>query len=162
MPEGTEHVRIAEMRVCRGTGVLAILGLGSCVGIFLRDPSASVGGCAHVMLPDSQAFPPHPSPSKFADKAVPALVEAMTQEGADPRRIEAKLAGGSNMFASTANPNLLPLGLRNVIAVREALKSAGIPLRNEDVGGLQGRSVYFHLPDGRLLIKRVHQADAWI
>jgi chemotaxis protein CheD len=156
------HVRIAEMKVLRGSGTLVILGLGSCVGLFLRDPEAKVGGCVHVMLPDSQAFSSKPSPGKFADTAVPALVSAMVKEGADPKRMESKLTGGSTMFASASNPNLLPLGLRNVMAVREALRLAKIPLKTEDIGGNQGRSVFFQMSDGKLLIKRVHQLDAWI
>jgi len=48
-----------------------------------------------------------------------------------------------------------------VIAVREALRVAGIKLQVEDVGGNQGRSVFFQVSDGRMLVKRVHQPDAW-
>jgi chemotaxis protein CheD len=114
------------------------------------------------MLPDSQAFSSRLIPAKFADTAVPALMETMMKDGADPDRLEAKLTGGANMFASSSNPNLLPLGLRNVIAVREALRLAGVSLKVEDIGGVQGRSVYFRVADGTVLIKRVHQPDAWI
>jgi chemotaxis protein CheD len=162
MPDDSIHVRIAEMKVLRGSGTLVILGLGSCVGLFLWDPVFKLGGCAHVILPDSQTFSYKPAPAKFADTAVPAVVDAMVKAGADPGRIESKLTGGATMFASASNPNLLPLGLRNVIAVREALRLAGVPLKAEDIGGTQGRSVYFQVSDGKLLVKRVHQLDAWI
>lgn len=162
MPEETRHVRISEMEVLRGDGTLVILGLGSCVGLFVRDPVLKVGGAVHVMLPDSLAFAHPKSPFRYADTALPPLVEALTRLGAEVGRLEAKLVGGSTMFASASNPNLLPLGLRNVIGVREALRTGGIPLRSEDVGGTQGRSVYYHVGDGRLLIKRVQQPDAWI
>jgi len=162
MPEEIHHVRISELMVLRGSGTLVILGLGSCVGLFLRDPLSKVAGCAHVMLPDSLAFSNRLIPAKFADTAVPSLVETMMKEGANPDRLEAKLAGGAAMFASASNPNLLPLGLRNVIAVREALRLAGVPLKVEDIGGVQGRSVYYRVSDGKLLIKRVHQPDTWV
>jgi chemotaxis protein CheD len=161
MPDENHHVRISEMKVLRGSGTLVILGLGSCVGLFVRDPETKVAGCAHVMLPDSQAFSTKPSPAKFADTAVPALVQVMIREGADIKRMEAKLTGGAAMFATASSPNLLPLGLRNVMGVREALRLIGIPLKVEDIGGLQGRTVYFQVGDGKLLVKRVHQPDAW-
>ena len=162
MPDVSHHVRISEMKVLRGSGPLVILGLGSCVGLFIWDPVAKIGGCAHVMLPDSQTFSNRLIPAKFADTAVPTLVEIMVKEGADPDRLESKLTGGAAMFASASNPNLLPLGLRNVIAVREALRLAGVPLKAEDVGGVQGRTVGFQVADGKVLIKRVQQPEAWI
>jgi chemotaxis protein CheD len=156
------YVRISEMKVLRGQGTFVILGLGSCIGLFLRDPIAKVGGCAHVMLPDSMVFAEKKGPSRYADTAVPALLSAMVKEGADAKRTEAKVIGGANMFISATNPDLLPLGLRNVIAVREALRLAEIPLVAEDVGGNHGRTAHFKVEDGLILIKRVQQPDAWL
>ena len=161
MPDDSLHVRISELKALRDTGTLTILGLGSCVGFSLYDPEKKAGGLAHVMLPSSLAFPIRGGPAKFADLALPALRDVLLKLGARPRGLVAKLTGGSTMFASASGANLLPLGLRNVMAVREAIRMSGIPLLVEDVGGTQGRSVYFHVEDGRMLVKRVHQPDAW-
>ena len=95
------------------------------------------------------------------EEQVPQPLVDQLKEGADLKRMEAKLAGGATMFASASSQNLLPLGLRNVMAVREALRLKGIPLKVEDIGGVQGRSVYFHVTDGKLLVKRVQQPDSW-
>jgi chemotaxis protein CheD len=73
--------------------------------------------------------------------------------------VRAKLAGGACMFASLMPVAGLAMGERNVLAVREALEHAGIPIVAQDVGGEHGRSVFFDTRDGRLLVKSVRQGD---
>ena len=46
-------VGMADLNVCKSPEGITTLGLGSCVGICIRDPVAKVGGLAHAMLPDS-------------------------------------------------------------------------------------------------------------
>ena len=46
-------VGMADVKTCISPDVITTLGLGSCVGIALRDPVTKIGGLAHVMLPDS-------------------------------------------------------------------------------------------------------------
>ena len=46
-------VGMADLKSCKSPDGVTTLGLGSCVGIAIRDPIAKVGGLAHVMLPDS-------------------------------------------------------------------------------------------------------------
>jgi chemotaxis receptor (MCP) glutamine deamidase CheD len=47
------------------------------------------------------------------------------------------------------------MGERNIVAARNALRTAGIPIAAEAVGGGSGRSVRFHLADGRVDIRVV-------
>ena len=46
-------VGMADLKVCKSPDSITTLGLGSCVGIALRDPVTKIGGLAHIMLPDS-------------------------------------------------------------------------------------------------------------
>ena len=46
-------VGMADWKVCSGQDGVTTLGLGSCVGIAIRDPATGIGGLAHIMLPDS-------------------------------------------------------------------------------------------------------------
>ncbi len=91
--------------------------------------------------------------------SVPLLVERLTALGAEPRRLVAKLAGGASMFAQLMTPGSVQMGERNIVAARDALRRAGIPLTREAVGGGAGRSVRFHVADGRVEIRSVG-ADA--
>lgn len=148
-------VRVADWTVDRGDAVIVTLGLGSCVAIMLHDPELRAGGMAHVLLPSTSLARDTTNKAKFPDTAVPLLVERLTALGADPRRLVAKLAGGASMFSQLVTQGTIQMGERNVLACRSALRTAAIPIVRESVGGERGRSVRFHLKDGRVEIRSV-------
>ena len=114
---------------------LVAIGLGSCIGLALVDRTANVAGLAHVVLPESQGK--GEPRAKFADLAVPDLIERVLVAGAVKRRLEAVLVGGARMFSVGAS---LDIGARNAEAVREALDKEGIRIRAEEIGGNRGRT----------------------
>lgn len=121
----------------------------------LYDKEKQIGAMAHVLLPSRSLARDASNPAKFPETAVPLLVQRMTQLGADPRRMAAKLAGGASMFAALMTPGTIQMGERNIVASRNALRDAAIPIVAEAVGGAQGRSVRFHLTDGSIEIRTV-------
>lgn len=155
-------VGVAEYAVAAGESTLVTSGLGSCVGIALADTDAGVAGLAHAMLPsvgDREAAAAtdggtdEPS-GKYVDTAVPGLLDEMADRGADPARIEARLAGGSAMFEfSSADGGV---GERNVAAAETALAERDIPIVARDVGGDHGRSLTLAVPTGSLSVRRAH------
>lgn len=148
-------MKVADWAAERGDGVLVTLGLGSCVAIMLHDPGTQAGAMAHVLLPSTSLARDITNRAKFPETAVPMLVERLIRLGADPRRLVAKLAGGASMFSALVTPGTLQMGDRNVLACRSALRAAAIPILREAVGGERGRSVRFHLQDGRVEIRSV-------
>ncbi len=148
-------VKVAEWAADRGEAVIVTLGLGSCVAIMLHDAQVCAGAMAHILLPSKSLARDTTNPAKFPETAVPLLVERLRQLGADPRRLIAKLAGGASMFAQLMTPGSVQMGERNIVAARDALRRAGIPLAREAVGGGAGRSVRFHVSDGRVEIRSV-------
>ena len=148
----TLRVKVADFAVGRnGDTVIATVGLGSCVAIALYDPVTRVGGLAHVLLPSESMTRDRTNQAKFPDGAVPLLLSEMRGLGSH-RGVAARLVGGASMFASLLPTGGVNIGERNVAASRAALAAAGVPLVGEDVGGDYGRSVYFHLADGRIEI----------
>ncbi len=147
-------VKVAEFAVAR-EGVLVTLGLGSCVAIMLHDPERGAGAMAHVLLPSISLARDITNPAKFPETAVPLLIQRLAALGADPRRLEAKLAGGATMFSQLVTPGTIQMGERNLLAARNALRAAAIPILREAVGGERGRSVRFHVQDGRVEIRSV-------
>ncbi len=143
-------VRVGDWGVDRDPGTLVALGLGSCVALMLYDPGARAGGMAHVLLPSATLVRDRSNPAKFPETAVPFLVGRLSTLGAEPRRLLAKLAGGASMFGQLMAPGTVHMGERNLVAARLALQAAGIPIVGEAVGGERGRTVRFHLADGRV------------
>ena len=148
-------VKVADWAARRGEEALVTLGLGSCVAIMLHDPQVGAGGMAHILLPSRSLARDTSNLAKFPETAVPFLIEKLTALGADPRRLVAKLAGGASMFAQLMMPGTVQMGERNLVASRNALRSAAIPIAGEAVGGAAGRSVRFYVTDGRVEIRSV-------
>ncbi len=152
-------VRVADLRAGPADSVLITLGLGSCVAILLHDPTARVGGLAHVLLPSRSLSRTGENPGRFPQTAIPALLEAMAALGAAPGRMVARLVGGAAMFAALAPSGSMQMGDRNLIASREVLRALAIPIVGEMVGGGTGRSVWFHVGEGRVVVRAVGQSE---
>ena len=148
------EVGIADLNTATGSEVLITRALGSCIGICLYDDLAHVAGLSHIMLPDSKTFAPEGRQKyKFADTAVPLLVQAMEQKGASRVRMRAKIAGGAQMFATVSSSPLSSIGERNVIAVKTALLRLHIPIIAEDTGKNYGRTQLLYAENGVMQIK---------
>lgn len=155
-----EMVGIGEVKALRGSpSVLVAYGLGSCVGVCLYDPLARVGGLAHVMLPSSGESLNNRSQTRFADTAVPRLLEEMTRLGASPRRVVAKIVGGAKMLTGPAFVLGFDIGARNVEAVKAALALSGVPLLASRVGGARGRTVTMHVGTGAVFVRAVGERE---
>jgi chemotaxis protein CheD len=148
-------VRVADLRCGLADDTLVTVGLGSCVAILLYDADARVGGMAHILLPSPALSRIDSNPAKFPQTAVPRLLELMAADGAQPRRITARLAGGASMFAALVPPGSIQMGERNLVASREVLNTHQVPLVGEAVGGDFGRTVRFRVCDGRVQISTV-------
>jgi chemotaxis protein CheD len=135
---------------CAPADILVSIGLGSCIGLALIDRRSAVAGLAHIMLPDSGAG--SGSAAKFADSAVPALVEAVVARGALRSRLESVLVGGASMFTLGAS-SALDVGARNEMAVREALAVRAIRIRAAATGGSRGRTIRVHVGTGTVIVK---------
>lgn len=148
-------VGMADLQSSLHPCVITTLGLGSCVGIALYDPTRKVAGLAHVMLPSSQQARNNANIAKFADTAIVKLIDDMVAMGASRTKIIAKLAGGAQMFSFNDASEMLRIGARNVAASKEILSTMKIPIIAEDTGGNYGRTIEIHSEDGKLLIKTI-------
>lgn len=148
-------VGMADLNVTISPGILTTLGLGSCVGICLYDPTKKIAGMAHIMLPDSKSIKNNSNKAKFADTAIHCLINEMIKMGANKYRLISKIAGGAQMFSFANKNDIMKIGERNVIAVKEILKNLSIPIKAEDTGGNYGRTIEFYSENGTLLVKTI-------
>ena len=149
------RVGIADLNTVFKPGRLITVGLGSCIGIAIYDKDANLGGLAHIMLPDSKQFNSNANPHKFADLAIPILIEQMQKQGAIVRRMQCKIAGGASMFTFSDKKMNMDIGSRNSIAVKETLKKFNIPILGEDIGGNKGRTMILDTNEFSVQIRTV-------
>jgi len=150
-------VGIAEYRVASGDAVLTTSGLGSCLGVAIYDDAAGVAGLVHAMLPSQAEMEETGNDAKFADSGIRRLVGDLEGEGAERTRMEAKLAGGSDMLDfSESGPGI---GARNAEMGRRTLAEFDIPVVAEDVGGERGRSLRLEVDTGDLVVKSANRDE---
>ncbi|MBO6229878.1 MAG: chemotaxis protein CheD [Ruminiclostridium sp.] len=144
-------IGISDWKIGKGDDVLVTYALGSCIGTCIYDRTTGIAGLSHIMLPDSTAIiDGHTTRMKFADTALPDMVDRMRAMGANVPALKAKIAGGAVMF-QTANSRF-NIGERNIEAVKAALAKLRIPILAEDVGLNYGRTMTFWAENGAVEI----------
>ncbi|MBD5392687.1 MAG: chemotaxis protein CheD [Lachnospiraceae bacterium] len=155
-------VGMADMAVCSGDDAVTTLGLGSCIGIAIRDPGTGIGGLVHIMLPDSKEIRNNVNRPKFADTGIEDLVDAIVKKGGHRNRLVAKIAGGAQMFSINSNNDAIRVGERNALASKKKLSEMKIPLLAEDTGKNYGRTVIFYPKTGDYVIRSVGKPEKTI
>ena len=146
-------VGLGELKVSRDPSVvLTCMGLGSSIAVCAYDRVSKVGGMAHVMLPSSGGK--HGTGSaKFADIAIPLLLQEMAKQGGGRSRLIVKLVGGAQLSLAPGLINSFKTAERNVAEVEAALARERIPIAAADTGGNMGRTVRMSLDTGKVLVK---------
>ncbi len=145
-----QKIGIAEYAVVSDETILITSGLGSCLGIVLHDPRALISGMIHVMLPSiSQAR--DSTPAKFVDTGIPLLIDEVVDAGAQATRLQAWIAGGSEMLQFTASEG--SIGSRNIEMAEQLIDEHRLELVGSDVGGNHGRSIAFDPSTAELTIR---------
>lgn len=155
-------VGMADLKICISPDSITTLGLGSCVGVAIRDKLNKVGGLAHIMLPDSTTIHNNSNIAKFADTGIQELVRLMEKAGAKRSNMVAKIAGGAQMFSFQNKSDLVRVGDKNVEASKKKLKELGIPILAEDTGNSYGRTVIFYPETGDFIIRAVGKPERTI
>lgn len=149
-------VGMADLKICKAPDGLITLGLGSCVGIAIRDPLTKIGGLVHIMLPDSKAIVNNNGvKEKFADTGIEELVQQMVALGVNRNRLVAKIAGGATMFQLQGRSDIMKIGERNIQASINKLNEMNIALLSQDTGDNYGRTVTFYPESGEFHIRAI-------
>ena len=149
------RVGIADAALVSAPDTLITMGLGSCIGIALYDKEKKIAGLIHIMLPDSKQFREITNPYKYADLGIEKTLKDMINKGCNKSRIVAKIAGGASMFNFSDKKIVSDIGKRNSQATIEVLKSLGIPIIAEEIGGNKGRTMMFDSEDGIVTIRSI-------
>ena len=132
--------------------------LGSCISACVRDPIAGVGGMNHFMLPSS-LHDSHGSwegggdkdySLRYGDFAMKRLINEIMKNGGRRESMEVKIFGGGRILEQMTD-----VGGRNIDFVREYIRTSGLLLLNEDIGGIYPRKVYYFPGDGKVRVKKL-------
>ncbi|MEH6823921.1 MAG: chemoreceptor glutamine deamidase CheD [Motiliproteus sp.] len=126
--------------------------LGSCVAACIRDPYAGVGGMNHFMLPQNSGA--HDNwlsceRTRYGVHAMETLINAIIKRGGERQHFEVKLFGGGHVV----NQMKTDIGQLNIAFVRLFLKTEGLAISAEDLGGLCSRRLIYDINTGEVLLK---------
>ncbi|MDX2194607.1 MAG: chemoreceptor glutamine deamidase CheD [Gemmatimonadales bacterium] len=134
------------------TGEVLVTALGSCVAACVRDPVAGVAGMNHFMLPEDPEHGDGPSgpglATRYGNHAMERLLNELLKRGGRRERLEVKLTGGGRVLAGMTD-----VGQANIAFVRRYLRTEGLAVLAEDLGGTWPRKVYYDAVTGRLRVK---------
>ncbi len=135
--------------------VLSCIGLGSCVAVCAYDKREKIGGMAHIVLPQNYGIPGK-SEAKYADTAVPLLLNEMTKKGCIKRWLVIKIAGGAQMTLSPGLRDTFKTGERNLEQIISVLRRENITPEAADTGGSIGRTVKMYVRTGQVTVKTAY------
>ncbi len=127
--------------------------LGSCISVCLVDSVRRQGGMNHFLLGDPGDTPlaAHEL-QRYGVHAMELLVNALMRAGSARSDLRAHLYGGATMIAGLGD-----IGARNIAFTRNFLRTEGIEVRHEDVGGKLARRVEFLPYEGRSRCRTVSE-----
>jgi len=164
--ESGPHVTImpGEFYVSNSDVTLHTL-LGSCVAACLYDPVNKVIGMNHFMLSNRRYARHMPvflsEAGRYGMNAMELLINEMLKIGANKANLRAKVFGGGSIYlTSEAKDNFFFVGEVNSRFIREFLKTDGIPLMAEDLGGDNARIIHFLHKDYSVHVRRIIKSTA--
>ncbi|MFX0184062.1 MAG: chemotaxis protein CheD [Candidatus Hodarchaeota archaeon] len=170
--EKETSIDIGEIAIGYFGDLLKIISLGSCIALVLypktiTEPRKRFAVMSHIMLPyypsegenlmrpneNRQKWNPSKryGPAKYADKAIPLMIEILEEHGYHRKYCEAKIVGGAKMFGHSAFT--MDIGKENVRVTKNLLKNNEIPLSSYYTGGDIGMNVSFSVKDYKLIVK---------
>jgi len=160
----TNQVRINEYTITVGLGEMAVtrdpktslacFGLGSCICLCAYDPLSKISGMVHIVLPKSKNGLADRAAIKYADVAIPVLLQELEQTGASKTHLKVKIAGGAKMIKSFGQDDPFDMGNRNCEMVKSLLAAHNLRISGSDTGGTQGRSVWMIADTGQVLVRK--------
>jgi chemotaxis protein CheD len=142
-------VGVSDMKISAGRGDQIVThALGSCIGIAIHDPVATVGGILHYMLPMSQIDlnKSQNNPFMFGDTGIPLLFQEAYKVGATKENLRVVMAGGAQVFEQR---DFFDIGKRNTVIARKLFWKNHIMIAAENVGDHIPRTLYLEVGSGK-------------
>lgn len=158
----TVRLAVAEVRLARNPVFLQTV-LGSCVAAAFWSPSLRIGAMCHGALPRCPEKLLRERDLKpclrYVDYAIRYLLGRLSALGAPRFELQVKLFGGADVLPLTGPRTAKTVGRQNCLAAVRTLEEEGIPLTASDLGGRQGRVIYFRTDNGDVLLRRLSASD---
>jgi chemotaxis protein CheD len=153
------YLKAGEMHFSRRSFVVLTV-LGSCLSVTMFHRKTTMGAICHGFLPQCRGrllcddgcvkgF-------TYVDCAIRKMLTLFDRFDVKRCELEVKVFGGADMFDSARNGrDRYSIGKLNITTASKILEQESLNIVSIDVGGTQGRKLYFHTRTGEVLLKRL-------
>lgn len=136
---------------------LIITLVGSCISVVLIDPVNEVCGMNHFMLSGDSCYNPvfTSKEGKYGIFAMELLIDKMINLGGCKRYFQAKVFGGGSVLP-TYSDYTESVPVNNIQFILKYLSDENIPVISSDIGGVEGRKVYFITEKCAVFVKKIY------
>jgi chemotaxis protein CheD len=157
-------LKAGEMHITAQPKLVVTL-LGSCLSITMFNRRTKLGGICHSILPRcerrTQCVEDCQEAFKYVDCSILKMVRLFERHKVKRNEIEVKCFGGSKMFSRHSQvPGSISIGNQNIQTAKRIILSEGLSILAIDVGGLQGRKIFFYTDTGEVYLKRLLKAES--
>jgi len=96
---------------------------------------------------------------RYVDYSIRYLVSRVCSLGAPRSELQVKLFGGADVLPLSPPRTTASVGSQNCLAAIHTLEEEGVGLTASDLGGKQGRVIYFRTDTGEVLLRRLSASD---
>ncbi len=159
----SRYLKAGELYVSEQPTVLLTV-LGSCLTVTMFHPQSRIGGMCHGLFPtcsDAVCAGDCAEGARYVDCAIRRMAHWFDARGIPRRQIEVKCFGGADLFNAVRrlrHSSRLSVGRQNIQSAERVLAQEGFRLKVKDVGGSQGRKIYFYSHTGKVLLRRLQRA----
>lgn len=137
--------------------------LGSCVAACLYDRDKGIFGMNHFMLSNPRYSKDIPfamtEAGRYGIQSMELLINDMMKLGARRKALRAKAFGGGSIITNPVpGDNFNCVGHVNSRFIVEFCKLESIPLDASDLGGAQGRVIYFDCRDQAVYLRKIQNS----
>jgi chemotaxis protein CheD len=153
------YLRSGELYFTDRSSVVVTV-LGSCVSITMFHRRLKLSAVSHGLLPHCRSKGMCESncndAAKYVECSLPVMLVWFKQHGAPLYELEVGIFGGAEMFGTGyAGRSSFSVGRQNVDIAEKVLKSEGVKVLSRDVGGKQGRKIYFNTHSGDISLQQL-------
>jgi len=153
------YLKAGEVHVSNEPAMILTV-LGSCLSVTMFHRRLGVGAICHGVLPQCKNKADCTGDCLEGTKYVECSIQRMAKHfrglGALSHEIEVKIFGGADMFGGGLKGKTgVSVGMQNAEKALEIIEQEGLRVSSSDLGGAQGRKIFFNMATGEVLLKRL-------
>jgi chemotaxis protein CheD len=130
--------------------------LGSCVSVVLFDEILKYGAMCHAVLDTNYDRNSSGNSFRYMDCVLDEMIRRFAEHRIPMKRLVAKIFGGACLVTKqNASSSYIGPGHRNICMAKKILHEHGFKVAAEDLGGTQGRKIYFYSHTGDVFLKKI-------